>query len=179
MPERAQLGIKRPAFTRGCGGGVSPRTGQDSLRRCAGFMPAGHSLGCNILCCRGRGVSSPTNQNTSMKAFLYRFLKIIFAGFYARKGILWDATFYVAGGVGRAAPQTKALTTHTLFSEGSCPKGCNLGLNALRLRGGAGATQAPAQGGILAKVRRFYARKGIFWDATSYVAEGVGRAAPH
>ena len=33
---------------------------------------------------------------------------------------------------------------------------------------------------LLSKIisTRSYARKGIIWDATSYVAEGVGRAAP-
>ena len=62
------------------------------------------------------------------------------------QGILWDATSYVAGGVGRVAPQIKALTTHTLFSEDSCPKGCNLGLNALRLRGGCGGGASPPTG---------------------------------
>ena len=54
------------------------------------LCPQGHHLGCNILCCRGRGVSSPTNQSPSMKASECRFLKIIFAGFYARKGATWD-----------------------------------------------------------------------------------------
>ena len=33
------------------------------------------NLGCNILCCRGRGASSPTKQRLRMKAFLHRFLK--------------------------------------------------------------------------------------------------------
>ena len=36
------------------------------------------------------------------------FLKIISTRSYARKGITWDATSTVAGGVGRAAPQSKS-----------------------------------------------------------------------
>ena len=61
---------------------------------------------------RGGGISP------HMKAFLHRFLNVIGSvsknhlhRVYARKGILWDATSHVAGGVGRAAPQNK----HTHF----------------------------------------------------------------
>ena len=45
MPERAQFGIKRPAFTRGHGGGVSPHIQPHTLQTCADFMPEGHNLG--------------------------------------------------------------------------------------------------------------------------------------
>ena len=37
--------------------------------------------------------------------------------FYARKGITWDATSHVAGGVGRAAPQNKAPTSKNLYAS--------------------------------------------------------------
>ena len=45
MPVRAQFGIKRPAFTRGHGGGVSPHIQPHTLQTCADFMPEGHNLG--------------------------------------------------------------------------------------------------------------------------------------
>ena len=70
MPERASFGIKRPAFTRGHGGGVSPHIRTASL-------------------------ANPRSL-------------------YAHEGTLWDATSYVAGGVGRAVPQTKAPTSKHL-----------------------------------------------------------------
>ena len=110
---KAQFGIKRPAFTRGHGGGVSPHI---------------------------RSVSPASPRSL-----------------YARKGIAWDATSHVAGGVGRAAPQTKAPTSKNLYASFPnisssfsafstpvlCPQGHHLGLNALRLRGGMRAARAP------------------------------------
>ena len=73
MPARASLGIKRPAFTWGHGGGVSPHI---------------------------RSVSPASPRSL-----------------YARKGIAWDATSHVAGGVGRAAPQNKTPTSKNLCAS--------------------------------------------------------------
>ena len=49
-----------------------------------------------------RKISAPGPQ--TFQAVFQRFLHL----FYARKGITWDATSHVAGGVGRAAPQNKS-----------------------------------------------------------------------
>ena len=85
----------------GRGGGISPH-----MKAFVGYFlksspqplcPQGHHLGCNILCCRGRGASSPTKQNPRIqkplrqfskysKLFFQRFLHL----FYTRKGIVWD-----------------------------------------------------------------------------------------
>ena len=42
---KAQFGIKRPAFTRGHGGGVSPHIQPHTLQTWADVMPEGHNLG--------------------------------------------------------------------------------------------------------------------------------------
>ena len=145
MPERASFGIKRPVFTRGHGDGASPhiRRRFTNVRKSCAKRTMGVAL---PLPGRGGGIS------LHMKAFVCYFLKSLHK-VYARKGITWDATSHVAGGVGRAAPQTKALTSKnlcanfpniprcfsTFFAPVLCPDGHYLGLNALRLRGGHGA----------------------------------------
>ena len=42
---RAEFGIKRPAFTRGYGGGASPHIQPHPFQSWADFMPEGHNLG--------------------------------------------------------------------------------------------------------------------------------------
>ena len=143
---RAQFGIKRPAFTRGHGGGVSPHIQRPfaNVRKSCAERTVGVAL---PLPGRGGGISP------HMKALLHCFLKsspqdlmpvraqfgIKLPAFtwghgggasphirsvspanprnlYAQKGIIWDATSHVAGGVGRAAPQTKAPTPKNLYA---------------------------------------------------------------
>ena len=63
----------------GRGGGISPHI-KKPLRRFLksfpqGLCPQGHHMGCNILCCRGRGASSPTNQIPHIQKPLRYFLK--------------------------------------------------------------------------------------------------------
>ncbi len=51
------------------------------------------------------------------ESILTLFSKIISTRSYARKGIIWDATSHVAGGVGRAAPQNKSPTSKNLCAS--------------------------------------------------------------
>ena len=113
----------------------------------AGPLPVCASRDTDAFLKRKRGV---TLENALLRFLFYCF-------FPTPQDAIWDATSYVAGGVGRAVPQTKAPTSKHLcanfpniprcFSTFSapflCPKGHHLGLNALRLRGGMGAAQAP------------------------------------
>ena len=113
----------------------------------AGPLPVCASRDTDAFLKRKRGV---TLENALLRFLFYCF-------FPTPQDAIWDATSYVAGGVGRAAPQTKAPTSKHLcanfpniprcfsmfFAPFLCPKGHRLGLNALRLRGGMGAAQAP------------------------------------
>ena len=135
------------------------------------FMPARALFRMHIPCCRGRGASSPTNQNPHIQKSLRYFLKIFSTRSYARKGITWDATSHVAGGVGRAAPQNK----HTHFYARKAQFGIK---RPAFTRGHRGDASPHIRSVSPAKPRSLYARKGRIWDATSYVAGGVGRVAP-
>ena len=90
----------------GRGGGISPH--MKALLHCflksypPGFMPERASFGIKrpVFTWGHGGDASP-------------HIRRIFANMrslYARKGITWDATSHVAGGVGRAAPQIKSPT---------------------------------------------------------------------
>ena len=101
MPERASFGIKRPAFTRGHGGGASPhiRRPSTNVRKSCAERTMGVALplpGC------GGGISPHIQKS------LRYFLKIISTRSYARKSILWDTTSTVARGVRRATLQNKS-----------------------------------------------------------------------
>ena len=183
---RAEFGIKRPAFTRGHGGGASPYIQRPfaNVRKSCTERTVGVAL---PLPGRGGGISP------HMKTFLRCFLKIISTRSYARKGITWDATSYVAGGVGRASPQNKTPTSKNLCASFpnilSCffnvfctffmPVRAQFGINRPAFTRGHGGGASPYIRSVSpANPRSLYARKGITWDATSYVAGGVGRAAP-
>ena len=108
-----------------------------SQKICASFMSEGQNLKLNALCLRGgMGRRKPPYTTTLCEcaqvlreahdgsgpatagawrrhqppheSTLALFSKIISPRSYARKGITWDATSTVAGGVGRAAPQSKS-----------------------------------------------------------------------
>ena len=72
--------------------------------------------------------------------------------FLRRKGITWDATSHVAEGVGEQP--------HKINTRISTRAKRNLGLNALRLRGGMGAAQAPISCHILCKPAQTLCRRG-------------------
>ena len=114
------------------------------------------NLGCNIPCCRGRGASSPTKQNPHIQKSLCYFLKIISTRSYARKGITWDATSHVAGGVGRAAPQNK----HTHFYARKAQFGIK---RPAFTRGHGGDVSPHIQPHTLQTCAGFYFREGIVW----------------
>ena len=147
MPVRAQFGIKRPAFTwghggdagphirrlftnvrkscakrtmgvalplPGCGGGISPH--MKAFLHCflklspQDFMPARAQFGIKRPAfTRGYGGDASPHIRTASPAKP--------RSLYAQKGITWDATFYVAGGVGRAAPQNKSPTSKNLCAS--------------------------------------------------------------
>ena len=75
---------------------------------------------------------------------------------YARKGITWDATSYVAGGVGRAAPQNK----HTHFYA----RKAQFGIKRPAFTWGYGGDASPhIQPHTLQTCAGFYFREGIVW----------------
>ena len=97
MPVRASFGIKRPAFTRGHGGGASPHIQLHPLQTREAFLLKGAPCGMQHPMLPGAWgeqshkpkpphpkTSAPTSQ--TFHAVFQRFVHL----FYAREGILWD-----------------------------------------------------------------------------------------
>ena len=149
----------------------------------AGPLPVCASRDTDAFLKRKRGV---TLENALLRFLFYCF-------FPTPQDAIWDATSYVAGGVGRAVPQTKAPTPKNLcanfpnipryffsiFCTFFMPERASFGIKRPAFTRGYGGGASPhIRTEPLANPRSLYAQKSTMWDATSHVAGGVGRAAP-